>query len=29
LLAGFYPHSIVIPNCGMTLQIPWVSLKLG
>jgi hypothetical protein len=21
LLAGFYPHSIVIPNCLMTLQI--------
>jgi hypothetical protein len=21
LLAGFYPHSIVIPNCGMTLQL--------
>jgi hypothetical protein len=21
LLAGFYPQSIVIPNCGMTLQL--------
>jgi hypothetical protein len=21
LLAGFYPHSIVIPTCGMTLQL--------